>query len=224
MSEHKATLADLKPDENNPRRHTPRNIGMIEHSLRSFGALRSIAIDEENRIRAGNGVAEAAAQAGMEKVRIIDIDDPEEVVALRFKHLTPEQKEAFAVADNRAGELAGWNGEVLADMADRGIALGELFRPEELARLTLPSTDTDFLMEYIGQDRDSDTATTRVDPDQKNQDPGDQGRFVQLAYAVTPEDRNVVQKALALAKAAQGLATSNEALVAVCAAYVEGRS
>jgi len=48
------TLASLRPDPNNARRHTPRNVGMIETALREVGAARSIVIDEDGVILAGN--------------------------------------------------------------------------------------------------------------------------------------------------------------------------
>ena len=61
MSE--TTLADLIPDPRNAREHNPRNIGMIVDSLHQVGAARSIVIDENNVILAGNGVVEAAPDA-----------------------------------------------------------------------------------------------------------------------------------------------------------------
>ena len=51
-----ASLADLKPDLANARAHNPRNIGMIADALQQVGAARSIVVDEDNVILAGNGV------------------------------------------------------------------------------------------------------------------------------------------------------------------------
>lgn len=47
-------LGDLRPDPRNARKHNPRNIGMIEAALHEVGAARSIVIDEEGTILAGN--------------------------------------------------------------------------------------------------------------------------------------------------------------------------
>src|SRR4026208_318038 len=50
----------------------PRNLGMVVDALRAVGAARSIVIDEDNVILAGNGVTEAAAAAGINKLRVIE--------------------------------------------------------------------------------------------------------------------------------------------------------
>jgi len=57
-------IGQLKPDPRNARKHNPRNIGMIEAALHEVGAARSIVIDEDGVVLAGNGVVEAAALAG----------------------------------------------------------------------------------------------------------------------------------------------------------------
>jgi hypothetical protein len=100
-------IKDLVPDPANLREHGERNIAMIEKSLETVGAARSIVIDEGNRILAGNGVVEGAGNIGMENVRIIDADG-QELIAVRRRGLTEEQKTALAIADNRAGELSTW--------------------------------------------------------------------------------------------------------------------
>lgn len=56
-------LVDLVPDPENRRKHNPRNLAMVAESLQQVGAARSIVIDENDVILAGNGVAAAAAAA-----------------------------------------------------------------------------------------------------------------------------------------------------------------
>ncbi len=63
------TIADLKPDPKNARKHGERNIGMLERSLEQYGSARSIVVDENGQIIAGHGVVEAAANVGIERVR-----------------------------------------------------------------------------------------------------------------------------------------------------------
>src|SRR5437870_4756050 len=58
-------LADLTPDLQNRRAHTPRNLAMIVDALQQVGAARSIVIDEDDVVLAGNGVIAAAADAGI---------------------------------------------------------------------------------------------------------------------------------------------------------------
>ena len=129
------TIEDLTPDPRNARRHTPRNIGVIERSLNDVGAARSIVIDEDGVILAGNATREAAQQAGITRVRVIEADG-NELIAVQRRGLTPEQKVKLALADNRAAELAEWEPDVLAELADE-YKLDGLFRADELAELAM---------------------------------------------------------------------------------------
>lgn len=132
-----STLKDLKQDGKNARRHSPRNIGMIEASLRQVGAARSGVIDEDGVILAGNGTYEALAAAGIEKVKVVEADGNEWVV-VRRTGLTEEQKRQLALADNRASELATWDGPALAA---QGIDLAPWFNDQELAKIGAGSND-----------------------------------------------------------------------------------
>jgi len=126
------SLADLHADPVNARRHNPRNVGMIENALNEVGTGRSIVIDEDGRVLAGNATIEAAAQAGIEKVRVVDTDG-ETLVAVRRTGLTEAQKRRLALYDNRTAELADWDGEMLAALLseDKDVVEG-LFTDDEL--------------------------------------------------------------------------------------------
>ena len=128
------TLADLRPDEANRRRHTPRNIGMIVDALHEVGAARSIVIDESGTILAGNATVEAAAEAGIERVQVVDADG-ETIVAVRRTGLTEEQKRRLALYDNRAAELAEWDTEQIAVDLEAGLSFEGLFTNDEVADL-----------------------------------------------------------------------------------------
>ncbi len=108
-----ARLTDLRPDPRNARIHSARNVGTITAEFREVGAARSIVIDEDNTVLAGNATIEAAAAAGIERVQVVDADG-ETIIAVRRRGLTPEQKARLALYDNRAAELAdGWDMGVL---------------------------------------------------------------------------------------------------------------
>lgn len=126
-------VGDLTPDKRNARKHTPRNVGAIVSALHEVGAARSIVIDEDGVVLAGNATIEAAAEAGITKVQVVDADG-ETVVAVRRSGLTPEQKTRLALFDNRAAELADWDTDVLRQLADEG-ALAGMFEADELAAL-----------------------------------------------------------------------------------------
>ena len=124
------TLGDLIPDPRNARSHTPRNVGMIESALSEVGAARSIVIDEDGVVLAGNATIEAAAQAGIERVQVVEADG-NTIIAVRRRGLTPEQKVKLALFDNRAAELADWDAGVLAALQTETDLLG-LFYEDEL--------------------------------------------------------------------------------------------
>jgi ParB-like chromosome segregation protein Spo0J len=95
-------LDNLTPDPRNARHHPERNLSLLATSLQEVGAARSIVVDEDGVILAGNATVTAAAQAGIHRVRIIDTDGSE-LVAVRRTGLTPEQKRRLALLDNRTG-------------------------------------------------------------------------------------------------------------------------
>ena len=68
---------------------------MIQESLQQVGAARSIVIDENGVILAGNGTVEAAGQIGIDRVKIIEASG-DEIIAVRRSGLTDEQKKKLA--------------------------------------------------------------------------------------------------------------------------------
>ena len=137
-------IAQLQPDPANRRTHTPRNLGLIVDALHKVGAARSIVVDESNVVLAGNGVVDAAAEAGITKLRIVDADG-DTLVAVRRRGLTDEQKRALAIYDNRSAELAEWNIDQLQLDATNGLDLEAYFTPDELTALgvTVPTFDSE---------------------------------------------------------------------------------
>jgi len=126
-----SSIADLKPDSRNARKHNQRNLNMIVDALHKVGAARSIVIDEDGVILAGNGVVEAAADAGIERVQVVDADG-ETIVAVRRTGLTDEQKRKLAYYDNRTAEVAEWDAKQIAADLEAGVELGDLFDKGEL--------------------------------------------------------------------------------------------
>ncbi len=128
-------ITELTPDPQNARKHGDRNVGTIVTALEEVGAARSIVIDEDGVILAGNATIKAAAKAGITKLHVVDTDG-QTIVAVRRSGLTPEQKARLALFDNRAAELAeGWNQDVLRELQGSGIDLGGMWTADELAAL-----------------------------------------------------------------------------------------
>lgn len=99
--EKRIKIADLTPDVKNFNKHTEYGMSLLEKSVRKFGMGRSILIDKDNKIIAGNGITETAADAGIENVRVIETDG-NEIIAVKRKDISldsPEGRE-MALADN----------------------------------------------------------------------------------------------------------------------------
>jgi len=127
-----SSLAQLKSDPQNRRKHPARNVAMLKEALETVGAGRSIVIDETGEILAGNGVVAAASALGRDKVQVVDVEG-DTLVAVRRSGLSPEQKRALAIYDNRTAELAAWDWAQLARDQAAGLTLKPWFTPRELA-------------------------------------------------------------------------------------------
>ena len=112
------SIKDLKSDHKNARKRTDRSAELIKESLQRYGAARSIVIDEDNRILAGNGTIEGAKEAGIDRIRVIETDG-DEVIAVRRIGLTEEQKIGLALADNRTSDLSEWDQEMLSRLGEQ---------------------------------------------------------------------------------------------------------
>jgi ParB-like chromosome segregation protein Spo0J len=190
-------LKDLTSDPRNARKHNSRNIGLIERSLNEVGAARSIVVDEDGLVLAGNATIEAAVQAGIERVRVVEADG-NEIIAVRRTGLTDEQKIRLALYDNRTAETSVWDDAVLAHMADQGLDLSPFFTTKELeerfARMPLalegpaPALGTRVLPDV---DADEDAAPEVLPPSyvrmvQLFLTSETQPQFLQLAQALMP--------------------------------------
>lgn len=128
-------VKDLTPDPQQVRRHTPRNLALIGDSLQAVGAARSLVLDENNVILAGNGTVEAAAERGMTKVRVIEADGTE-LIAIRRRGLTDRQKVQLALYDNRSADLAGYDLAALVKVTDTvGLGRADFFTQPEFRAL-----------------------------------------------------------------------------------------
>ncbi|RVT43946.1 ParB/Srx family N-terminal domain-containing protein [Sphingobium algorifonticola] len=113
-------VALLKPHARNPRTHSKKQIGQIEASIRRFGFVNPVLVDEKDRIIAGHGRVEAARSLGLASVPVI-----------RLEGMSEAEKKAYIIADNRLAELAGWDrdlltlelGSILEDVPDFDLEL-----------------------------------------------------------------------------------------------------
>lgn len=114
-------ISELVFDDQNFNKHTEFGMSLVEKSLREHGAGRSILIDKNNRIIAGNGVVEAAGNIGLEDVQIVE-SDGKKIIAVKRQDIDLDTKEGreMAMADNAtsAADLE-WNEGVVAKVSDK---------------------------------------------------------------------------------------------------------
>src|SRR5450631_4873851 len=97
-----APIAALVPYARNARTHSDAQVAQIAASIREFGFTNPILVDGERGVIAGHGRLLAARKLGMTEVPTIELG-----------HLTPAQKRAYVLADNRLALSAGWDADML---------------------------------------------------------------------------------------------------------------
>ena len=138
-------IKDFQFDPRNPRRHNPRNIGMIERSMNEVGVGRSIVSTKDGTIIAGNGVLEAAAQAGIEEVVTVHTNGTQLVVHVRDDIADGDRNASLlGLFDNRTAELSEWDSEVLDEIREEFItdeSFNFVFNDREMIELMGESRD-----------------------------------------------------------------------------------
>lgn len=128
---------ELIPYENNPRTHGDEQISRLIRSIREFGFTNPILTDGDAGVIAGHGRLIAARQLGLETVPTIEL-----------KHLTPAQRKAYVIADNKLALDAGWDMDLLrlemADLRENGFDLDLTgFDPMEADKLFASDPEAD---------------------------------------------------------------------------------
>ena len=119
-------IDELRPYENNAKIHGEEQIKQLRRSLREFGFVSPVLIDEDNNLIAGHGRVEAARAEGMTEVPYVLVSD-----------LTEAQRRAYIIADNRLAETGEWDAARLK------------FEMEELSSLSFDTALTGFTMDEI---------------------------------------------------------------------------
>ena len=138
-------IRDIIPDDHNFNAGTEKGREMIEKSFRELGAGRSILLDKNNRIIAGNKSQQAAIATGITKVRIVDTEG-DEIVAVRRRDVDLDSKvgRELAFADNATQQVSlAWDEAELQQAAqDYGLDIADFgFDIEDLPQVTFPTGD-----------------------------------------------------------------------------------
>ena len=106
----------LIPFARNPRTHSDAQVAKLAASIVEFGWTNPVLVDGSHGIIAGHGRLAAARKLGLTEVPVIELG-----------HLSPSQKRAYVIADNRLALDAGWDEEMLAaELAERDLVAGLL--------------------------------------------------------------------------------------------------
>lgn len=96
-------ITKLKPYPDNAKKHIASQIDAIAKSIKEFGFVGVVIVDETNTILAGHGRVAGAKKAGLTTVP-----------CLKYTNLTEKQKRLFVIADNRLAEVGGgWDEKIL---------------------------------------------------------------------------------------------------------------
>lgn len=137
MQELVMKVADLKAPERNVRIHTDQQLREFEKSIRMFGQIRPIVVDENNEILAGNGLYLTLIRLGIEDARVYKYDD-----------LSSAQKKKLMIADNKIFNLGIENMDTLNE-----------FLSELQGDLDIPGYDEDILRQMFA---DADELTEQI--------------------------------------------------------------
>ncbi|MDD3538383.1 MAG: ParB N-terminal domain-containing protein, partial [Eubacteriales bacterium] len=94
-------ITEITPYERNPR-NNDNAVEAVAASIREFGWRAPIVVDKDRVVICGHTRLKAAKRLGLEEVPVHIAAD-----------LTPEQIQAYRIADNKTGEIAEWNFDLL---------------------------------------------------------------------------------------------------------------
>jgi DNA modification methylase len=163
-------IDDLLPYARNAKQHPPEQIAQIAASIKEFGFNAPVLVDGEQGIIAGHGRVLAARKLGLATVP-----------CLVLTHLTPAQKRAYIIADNRLGDtdLAPWDWEMLQAEMD------------QLKEENYDYTLTGFTDESLAAAVAAAAAEFQVDPEESGRDTEpqtDRAEELRVKWDVNPGD------------------------------------
>lgn len=127
-------IDDLIDYEFNPRDNNEA-VQYVANSIRQFGFINPIIVDKDDIIIVGHTRKAGAKLIGYTRAPTI-----------KMEHLTEEQVKAFRIIDNKVGEIAKWNYELLAK------EIGEIGSSMDLIELGFSAQQVDCLSAMVADD------------------------------------------------------------------------
>lgn len=143
--------AMLSPNPRNARTHSKKQVKQIADSIRAFGFIAPVLIDEQSMILAGHGRVEAAKLVGLSSIP-----------CRRVGSLTAKQKRAYVLADNKLALNAGWDEQLLAEELEELVSLDLDFEIEATG-FSIPEIDS--LVEGLNPEEPNDPVDDLAAPD-----------------------------------------------------------
>ena len=161
-------------------------------SIKRFGFVQPVIIDENKTLLAGHGRLEAAKRLKLESI-------PARVIA----GLTTDEKRAYVIADNKIAEQSTWNDEILfAELAD----LSDFAAEDALKGLLDHDTFTTHQIQQVNID------TIKPHPRNYKNHPADQVEHLKRSITDNGIYRNVIVSADNVILAGHGVVTAARAL------------
>lgn len=111
-------VSALKECPGNARIITDAAVDFVAESIRDAGFLNPVVVDKDNVIVCGHVSTRAAKKAGLDVVPVVRADD-----------LSPEEIDAYRLADNKTAAVSVWDRDRLGEEFER---LADSYRPVEL--------------------------------------------------------------------------------------------
>lgn len=148
-------IAELTPWARNARTHSKKQIRQIAESIQTFGFTNPVLVDDELTILAGHGRVAAAQSLEMTTVPCV-----------RLSNMSPEQKRAYVLADNKLALNAGWDDDILAGELEALLGMDLDFNIDVIG---FSISEIDSLIEGVANeeegDPDDDLIPTTVAPE-----------------------------------------------------------
>jgi len=97
-------VEDLALDPRNPRQHSQRQVNQIADSIREFGFVVPVVVDDTGQVVVGHGRVLAAKKLGMPRIPVVEI-----------RHLSKAQLKALRITDNKLAQNAHWDERLLGE-------------------------------------------------------------------------------------------------------------
>jgi hypothetical protein len=175
----------LVPYERNARTHSAEQVAQIAASIQEFGFTNPILVASDDGILAGHGRLAAAKDLGLAEVPVVVLD-----------HLSPTQRRAYVLADNKLALNAGWDDSILG---------------AELEALQLEEFD----LSLLGWSADELSGLLAPEVDELDGMPdlpsGDREPIQQMTFTLHDDQAEIIKEAIEKAKAIGPFAeTGNE--------------